>query len=133
MNKQEHQKINYDLNGEVIQHIEFQMKEKTVKIIDLFAGIGGFHLGLSQVEGWQVQCVLASEIDDQLADLYRKNFPDVEVEVISLGLQTRLFNSLRLQVLTSCVRDSHVSHSQRQGLKRVLIARRMAICSRLVF
>ena len=56
------------------------MKEKTVKIIDLFAGIGGFHLGLSQVEGWQVQCVLASEIDDKLSDLYRKNFPDVEVE-----------------------------------------------------
>lgn len=39
--------------------------------IDLFAGLGGFHLGLSRA-GYQ--CVFASEIDADLASLYEKNF-----------------------------------------------------------
>ena len=39
--------------------------------IDLFAGLGGFHLGLSRA-GYQ--CVFASEIDGDLASLYERNF-----------------------------------------------------------
>lgn len=39
--------------------------------IDLFAGLGGFHLALSKLG---LKCVLASEIDDTLRNLYLENF-----------------------------------------------------------
>jgi len=42
-----------------------------MKFVDLFAGLGGFHLGLQKVGH---HCVFASEIDDELCDLYKRNF-----------------------------------------------------------
>lgn len=48
----------------------------SLKFIDLFAGLGGFHLALKQLGH---QCVFACEIDDQLRVLYEKNF-DIKPE-----------------------------------------------------
>lgn len=42
-----------------------------MKFIDLFAGLGGFHLALKKLGH---RCVFASEIDTSLAGLYEKNF-----------------------------------------------------------
>ena len=42
-----------------------------MKFIDLFAGLGGFHLALRSLE---YECVFACEIDPQLNALYEKNF-----------------------------------------------------------
>ena len=42
--------------------------------IDLFAGLGGFHLALQQLG---CKCVFASEIKDDLRKLYALNFPDL--------------------------------------------------------
>jgi len=42
-----------------------------LKFIDLFAGLGGFHQALVQLG---CECVFASELDDDLAELYCKNF-----------------------------------------------------------
>lgn len=42
-----------------------------MKFIDLFAGLGGFHLALRRLGH---ECVFASEIDVELADLYAKNY-----------------------------------------------------------
>ncbi len=39
--------------------------------IDLFAGIGGFHLAMNKLGG---KCVFASELKADLRDLYKKNF-----------------------------------------------------------
>jgi len=42
-----------------------------VRFIDLFAGLGGFHLALTSLGH---HCVFASELDSELAGLYEKNF-----------------------------------------------------------
>jgi DNA (cytosine-5)-methyltransferase 1 len=42
-----------------------------MKFVDLFAGLGGFHLGLKRLGH---SCVLACEQDQKLRELYRKNF-----------------------------------------------------------
>lgn len=42
-----------------------------MKFIDLFAGLGGFHIGLNRL-GYE--CVFSSEIKESLAQLYEKNF-----------------------------------------------------------
>ncbi len=39
--------------------------------IDLFAGLGGFHLALTELGH---RCVFASEVDEDLQDLYERNF-----------------------------------------------------------
>jgi len=44
---------------------------RELKFIDLFAGLGGFHLALSQLGH---RCVFASELDPELAILYERNF-----------------------------------------------------------
>ena len=42
-----------------------------MKFIDLFAGLGGFHIALSNLGH---ECVFASEKKENLAKLYEKNF-----------------------------------------------------------
>ena len=42
-----------------------------MRFVDLFAGLGGFHLGLGRLGH---RCVFASEIDKSLAELYERNF-----------------------------------------------------------
>ncbi|MCE8159345.1 MAG: DNA (cytosine-5-)-methyltransferase [Candidatus Moeniiplasma glomeromycotorum] len=43
-----------------------------LKFIDLFAGIGGFHLGLKNLEG---SCILAVDNNKSCAETYQLNFP----------------------------------------------------------
>ena len=42
-----------------------------MKFIDLFAGLGGFHIALSKAN---LKCVFASEIDNDLQELYKSNY-----------------------------------------------------------
>lgn len=46
------------------------MPTETLRFIDLFAGLGGFHLALKELGH---ECVFASEISEELADLYELN------------------------------------------------------------
>lgn len=56
-------------------------KRKTIRFIDLCAGLGGFHHGASlaqdELEDVEFKCVLAAELDDELRELYVENFPDL--------------------------------------------------------
>ena len=50
-------------------------KKKPYTFIDLFAGLGGFHLALQQLG---CKCVFASELKDDLRKLYQLNFPELD-------------------------------------------------------
>ena len=47
---------------------------KKFKFIDLFAGIGGFHLAMHRLGG---ECVFASEIDEHARKTYELNFKNI--------------------------------------------------------
>ena len=53
------------------------------KFIDLFSGLGGFHLGMSQLGG---ECVFAAEKNENLNKLYSLNFPNLSASNIALDL-----------------------------------------------
>ena len=56
-----------------------------MKFIDLFAGLGGFHQALNQLDH---QCVFACEIDKQLNALYEENFgrkPDLDIRDVNVA------------------------------------------------
>ena len=53
------------------------MPSKSLKFIDLFAGLGGFHFALSELGH---ECVFASELKEDLQKLYVINFPGTRIE-----------------------------------------------------
>ena len=45
--------------------------------IDLFAGLGGFHIAMQELG---CKCVFASELKDDLRKLYEENYPGTRIE-----------------------------------------------------
>ena len=85
---------------------------ESLKFIDLFAGIGGFHIALTQELG--AECVFASDIDDDCRSVYEHNFdfpvngdirpltegPDVQIpdhDILCAGFPCQAFSKSGLQ------------------------------------
>lgn len=60
------------------------INKKTYKFIDLFAGLGGFHLALSELG---CECVFSSELKDDLRKLYKINFPKTKIKGDITGIK----------------------------------------------
>jgi len=80
--------------GNCISVIKSTIKEKlshsntNFTFVDLFAGIGGFRIGLERVGG---KCIGFSEIDKAAIEVYKKNFIDFSnTEELELGDITKL-------------------------------------------
>lgn len=59
-------------------------REKPLRFIDLFAGLGGFHLALTELGH---ECVFACEVNEKLAALYEKNFgirPHADIRTLDI-------------------------------------------------
>ena len=52
---------------------------KNINFIDLFAGIGGFHLAFHKLGA---KCVFASEIDPVAREIYEKNFTKISPNLV---------------------------------------------------
>jgi len=65
---------------------------KDYKFIDLFCGIGGFHLALSS---FGAECVFACDIDDAARKVYKKNFdidPKGDIKEITKDIKKKVPN-----------------------------------------
>ena len=62
--------------------------DKKLKIIDLFAGIGGIRLGFEKIG---VECVFSSEWDKHAQDMYEENFGERPVMLPQKIFQTTIF------------------------------------------
>ena len=72
-----------------------------LRFIDLFAGIGGFHLALHKIGA---NCVFASEIDKYARQTYQENFKLISPELFN----NNLFNKDIRQISTSSIPEFHV-------------------------
>ena len=65
------------MNMEDTEH--YTNLNNTIRVVDLFAGVGGIRLGFTQAAkefGMNTECVFSSEIDEWACKTYRKNFPN---------------------------------------------------------
>jgi len=66
------------VRGKSKEIFQKKMKKKSIKIIDLFAGIGGFHVAFHNVGA---KCVFASEIDKYARMTYEHNLKKIDPEM----------------------------------------------------
>ena len=77
------------------------MTNNRFTFIDLFAGIGGFHLAMHRLGG---ECVFASEIDKEARKTYQYNYQTLSPELFSNGL----FNDDIRQIMPHDIPDFDV-------------------------
>lgn len=92
------------------------MQKNSLRFVDLFAGLGGFHVGLRRLGH---RCVMACELQSELRDLYERNFclvprPDVRLlsekeipdhELLCAGFPCQPFSKAGEQLGLGCDKD----------------------------
>lgn len=93
---------------------------RKLRFVDLFAGLGGFHAALARLGH---ECVLASEIDPELRQLYRLNFgilPEGDIraivprqvpnfDLLCAGFPCQPFSKAGTQVGLNCERNGDLA------------------------
>jgi len=97
-----------------------QAHRKRVKVVDLFAGIGGFHYGIgaaAAMSSMGVAPVLVSEIEDSCRETYERNLKcNVEGDVNKISLSS--YRNLEADIVTAGFPCQPFSNSGRKlGLK----------------
>ncbi len=78
------------------------MAKKTITFIDLFAGIGGFHLAFHNLDA---KCVFVSEWDKPARKTYKKNFEKIEPELFAPETIDQTFTGDITTVLPKSIPD----------------------------
>ncbi|MFM8901025.1 MAG: DNA cytosine methyltransferase [Burkholderiales bacterium] len=98
------------------------MRVKSFRFVDLFAGLGGFHIALSRLGG---RCVMAAEWAVHLQDLYEKNFGirplgDIRLidpasvpdhEILTAGFPCQPFSKAGEQLGFECTEQGMLFHN----------------------
>lgn len=91
------------INDSSVVEEEFTKGKEKIKIVDLFAGIGGFHYGISASASklkLGVQPIIVSEIEESCQKVYSKNFKvDVLGDINKLPLQD--FRNIQADIVTA--------------------------------
>lgn len=78
------------------------MAKKTITFIDLFAGIGGFHLAFHNLGA---KCVFVSEWDKAARETYKKNFEKIQPELFTPETIDQTFTGDITTVLPKSIPD----------------------------
>ena len=78
------------------------MAKKTITFIDLFAGIGGFHLAFHNLG---VKCVFVSEWDKAARETYQKNFEKIQLDLFAPETINQTFAGDITKVLPKSIPD----------------------------
>jgi DNA (cytosine-5)-methyltransferase 1 len=109
----QHVRKNYSAPGAIAPLKPRTRPRASLRFVDLFAGLGGFHLALARLGH---QCVMASEIDPELQRLYSQNFGvtprgdirDIPLQdipphdVLCAGFPCQPFSKAGMQLGTDC-------------------------------
>ena len=80
------------------------MTKKTITFIDLFAGIGGFHLAFHSLGA---KCVFVSEWDKAARETYQKNFEKIQPELFAPEAIDKTFDGDITKALPKSIPDLH--------------------------
>ena len=76
------------MNSSLIKDLDLKNNMESFRFIDLFAGIGGFHIAMANLGG---ECVFVSEWDKNCVKTYTENFKDSSPKVFTNGLPNENF------------------------------------------
>ena len=88
----------------LLKYITIKIKMSKVKVLELFSGIGGMHFALEEakkyLKDFDYKIVRAIDISDNANQVYKHNFPEVDVRGSNIcGLTPESLNKLEVDAI----------------------------------